>query len=176
MEIIPKVAPKLPPWQNILFYISLITLLVVFLGYFVLDYFLNNASKALEGLEETLTQEKTSSEVVLEEKVFGYQKKITDFSKLIDEHLFTSNFLTFLEETCHPKVKFSQLSLDAAENKAVLLGEAENFSALGQQITIFKKEPVVENVSLSNILIGKMGKVDFDLKLFLQPQLFSSNE
>jgi len=172
VEIIPKPPQKLPAWQNILFYASLVILLIVFLSYFVLDPFINNLSKELEQLEETLAREKTEEEISLEQEIFGYQKKITVFSGLIKEHIFTSGFFTVLEEISHPKVKFAELTLNPFEGTALLSGEAEDFSALGQQLLILKGKSGVEDLSLSNISIGRQGKIDFALKLSLNSQLF----
>jgi len=172
MEIIPKPQRKLPVWQNILFYSSLVILLMIFSSYFILDHFINNFSKELEQLEETLAREKTKEETSLEQEIFSYQKKIAAFSILIKNHLFTSNTFTFLEETCHPKIQFSQLSLNSSDRTVLLSGEAEDFTALGQQLSIFQDASGVENSNLSNISIGKQGGIDFTLKLSLNSQFF----
>jgi len=172
IEIIPKPAQKLPLWQNILFYISIAVLLAVFLSYFVLDHSLKTSSQTLENLEETLARGKTPTEIALEEETFGYQKKIKDFSRLIGSHLFASNFFTFFEKICHPKVWFSQIDLNPQQGQVALLGEAENFSVLGQQILILKTEPLIKNLDLVSLSIGKRGKVDFTLNLFLDPAIF----
>ena len=172
IEIIPKPAAKLPLWQNILFYISIAVLLAVFLSYFIFDHFLKTSFQTLENLEETLAREKTPAEIALEEETFGYQKKIRDFSSLIKSHLFASNFFAFFEKVSHPKVWFSQISLNPGEGRVALLGQAENFSVLGQQILILKQEPLIKNLDLVSLSIGKRGRVDFTLNLFLDPIIF----
>lgn len=176
VEIIPKPAKKIPSWQNILFYFSVVFLLVSFLSYLILNHFVKVSSQTLDQLEKTLAREKTPSEIALEEEVFGYQKKINAFSQLIKEHLFTSNFFTFSEKICHPKVQISQLNLEPAKGIAILSGQAEDFSVLGQQLLLLKEEPQIADFNLADISIGKKGKVDFTLKLTLNPQLFELNE
>ena len=172
IEIIPKPAQKLPLWQNILFYFSIAVLIASFLSYFVLDNFLKNSQKILQELGETLAGEKTSSQLLLEGEVFNYQKKIADFSQLLQSHLFTSKTLGLLERSSHPKIWFSQYNLDSTKGILILSGEAEDFSVLGQQLLIFKKEPLIKGLDLSNISIGRKGRVDFTLNLSLDPQLF----
>ena len=172
IEIIPKPAAKLPLWQNILFYFSIAVLIASFLSYFVLDNFIKNSQKILQELGETLAREKTGSQLLLEEEVFNYQKKIADFSQLLQSHLFTSKTLGLLERNSHPKIWFSQYNLDSTKGILALSGEAEDFSVLGQQLLIFKKEPLIKGLDLSNISVGKKGRVEFTLNLSLAPQLF----
>ena len=172
IEIIPKPAQKLPLWQNILFYFSIAVLIASFLSYFVLDNFIKNSQKILQELGETLAREKTGSQLLLEEEVFNYQKKIADFSQLLQNHLFTSKTLGLLERNSHPKIWFSQYNLDSTKGILALSGEAEDFSVLGQQLLIFKKEPLIKGLDLSNISVGRKGRVEFTLNLSLAPQLF----
>jgi len=172
IEIIPKPAQKLPLWQNILFYFSIAVLIASFLSYFVLDNFIKNSQKILQELGETLAREKTGSQLLLEEEVFNYQKKIADFSQLLQNHLFTSKTLGLLERNSHPKIWFSQYNLDSTKGILALSGEAEDFSVLGQQLLIFKKEPFIKGLDLSNISVGRKGRVEFTLNLSLAPQLF----
>lgn len=172
IEIIPKPAQKLPLWLNILFYFSIAFLLGMVSTYFILDHSLKSSKNSLKILEETLTQEKTGEEVVLEKEVFGYQKKIQDFSKLLSQHQFCSKLFEFIEGICHPKIWFSQINLNPAQSEVNLLGEAEDFTTIGQQLLILKSEPLVKNVSLSQIAIGKKGRVNFGLNLSLDPTIF----
>jgi len=172
IEIIPKPAQKLPLWQNILFYFSIAVLIASFLSYFVLDNFIKNSQKILQELGETLAREKTGSQLLLEEEVFNYQKKIADFSQLLQNHLFTSKTLGLLERNSHPKIWFSQYNLDSTKGILALSGEAEDFSVLGQQLLIFKKEPFIKGLDLSNISVGRKGRVAFILNFSLDPKLF----
>ena len=172
IEIIPRPAKKLPLWQNLLFYFSIILLLITILSYFILGHFLKKSEKALQDLELTLARGKTIAELSLEKEVLSWQKKIEDFSKLIREHTLASNFFLFLEKNCHPKTFFSKVNLKPGANEAVLSGQAENFSVLAQQISILKSKKEIKDLNLSSIIIGKEGKVDFTLNLLLDPTLF----
>jgi len=171
IEIIPKPAQKLPLWQNILFYLSIALLIASITSYFALDYFFKKAEIISNTLEEALT-EKTPAERVLEAEIFGYQKKINNFSQLINQHLYPSKFFDFFQGLSHPKVWFSEFNLNPQDNQSVVSGQAESFLVVGQQVLIFKQENLIQNVNLSNLLIGETGKIYFTINLSLNPDIF----
>lgn len=173
VEIIPKPAAKASPWQNIIFYFLIGFILMVVLGYFILDFYLiDNAEKILKAKEATLAEEKTAEEIGLEKELSDYEKKTKDFSILINQHLFFSKAFEFIEKNTHPKVWFSQLDLSPKEGQVNLSGETEGFVTLHQQAQIFKADPLVKGLNLIKIAIGKEGRIDFDLSLTLDPDLF----
>lgn len=176
IEIIPKKAPRVPFWHNLLFYLSLILILGVISGYFVLNYFLKIAEEEIENLDKILTEEKTEEEIALEKKVFGYQEKIKNFSQLINARKLSLNFFDFLEKNCHPQVWLTQVSLTSDKSQAQIAGKAESFVALGQQLQIFKNEPLIKKIVLSNVFIGGEGKIEFSFDISLGPRMFSQLE
>ena len=172
IEIIPKPAKEPPFWLNILFYFSIALVLVSFSSLFILNHLEKKSVENLQNLEEVLAKEKTPKEIALEEEIFRYQKKIYDFSLLIDLHKSPLNFFSVLERISHPKIQFTNFSLDPKEFRAVLSGQTESFQTLGQQLLIFKKESLIKEVNLSKLSIGKEGGTEFTLSLFLDPGIF----
>lgn len=172
VEIIPKPAPKLPLWQNLLLYFAIALFLLSLSSYFILSSSLKKASQELQNLEETLAKEKTPAEIALETEILGYQRKIKDFAELLKEHKNPSKFFEFLEGICHPKVWFSKISLSPEDSQAEVSGEAETFQVLGQQLLILKNQVLIRNLNLSKIAIGKEGKVNFILNFTLDPAIF----
>jgi len=172
IEIIPKPKAKIPSWLNFLFYFSIVLLIASPSAYFALDYFLKKTEANLQTLEETLAKEKTPQEIALENRVLGHQKKTRDFSWLINQHLYSSKFFAFFQKICHPKVWFSQISLDFKASQLVVSGEAETFLVLGQQLQIFKQENLIKSVNLARISMGREGGVDFSFNLLLDPIIF----
>jgi hypothetical protein len=172
VEIIPKTEVKMPAWQNISLYLSFGLLLMAVLAYFILNIYLDRAETTSKNLEETLAKEKTAEEIALEEEVLDYQRKIEDFSKLIGRHLFPSKFFEFIEKNSHPQVWFSKLDLNPKEGEVNLTGETDNFVVLYQQLQTFRANPLVRNLDLVGIAIGKEGRVNFGLNLDLDPSLF----
>ena len=51
-------------------------------------------------------------------------------------------------------------------------GEAENFVVLNQQLLIFQTDPKISNTSLSQVSLGREGKVGFTFTLTLSPEIF----
>jgi hypothetical protein len=168
IEIIPKPAKRVPLWQNVLFYFSIILLLASITYYFILDSSLQASEAENQRLEEELAKGKTPEEIALEEEVFGYEKKIQDFSVLVEGHTYPSKFFTFFEGLCHPSVWFSQSELVLGEDYELSLsGEADNFITLGQQLFIFQQEELIQEVELAKLSLNVGGRVDFSFYLIL---------
>ena len=170
--IIPKTLKKTPQWQNFAFYISCALLAVVILGYAALFYFEAKAFGVLQDLEEKIAQVATKEEKVTEAKVLSAQKKISDFSKLLKNHQKSSNFFTFLEENCHPKVWLTEVALNPEKAEALVSGKTADFETLGQQLFIFQQHELIQSVDLTNLLIGKKGETEFSFYLYLNPKIF----
>lgn len=165
IEIIPKPAAKLPFWQNALFYFSIAILLLSVFTYFILDFFIQKAEDTSQALEETLTQQKTPQQKSLETKVLGYREKIGDFESLINSHAYSSKFFEFFQRLSHPQIWFSTITLNLKNHDLMIEGLSDSFSVVGQQLIIFQQENLIKKVNLSNLSIGKEGKVEFTFNL-----------
>lgn len=165
VEIIPRPVVKSPRWINILFYISLVVLILMFFSYFILTSSVKKSQKTIQTLKEDIAKEETVENNSLEKEVFRLDKKIKDFSSLIEKHIISSNFFTLVEKLTYPSIWFSQLNLNSKDGKAVLSGHADSFAGLGYQLQILLKEPLIQSVSLDQISISKRGEVDFSLNI-----------
>ncbi|MCJ7786741.1 hypothetical protein MUP06_00800 [Patescibacteria group bacterium] len=171
IEIIPKKTEAKLPAVNILFYLSLILLIIFALSYFVLGYFQKKSAKTLQDIEDIISQKETSAKA-LKEKIFGYQEKIEVVASLLTSHQLSRNFFTRLEDLSCPKVFFSNLDLDVGKSQVSLSGQTESFEALGQQLLIFKKGEFIKDVNLTKVSIGKEGEIEFTIELSFDPQIF----
>jgi len=176
MEIIPKPSKKPSFWLNILFYCSISLFLILIAFYFVLGHLSKNLEMEVQSLERTLALGKTPLEIALEQEVFASQRKINDFSRLVEGRVSATNFFDFLEGICHPKVWFSKINLEPGIAQAKVSGRAESFSVLSQQLLIFKEERLIKKTDLDQIKISKEGGVDFEIELFLSPSVFKFKE
>ncbi len=172
IEIIPRKAAPLPLWLKILFYILIALLLAAVLSYFILGHFQKKSLTALQNLEDTIAEEKTPQKFALEKEILSYQKKIKDFSLILDHHLLSSKSFSFLEKASHPRIWFSKINLSPGEALAIVSGRAETFPDLGQQLQIFKKEALIKNATLSKISLGEKGEIKFTLTLSFDPKFF----
>lgn len=173
VEIIPKPPIKLPAWLNGLFYFSLFLFLATVVSFFIFSNSSKNYRVELENLEKSITEQRTPEILTLEQEISGYQEKIANFSILLQNHLFPSNLLKFWEKMSHPKVWFSQFSLNSSEGQLTLTGSADSFLSVGQQLLILKEEPLIKSFNLSDISISKKGEVEFTLNVFLNPKIFN---
>ena len=173
-ELIPKEKLKIPPLVNSLFYSSLILLII--LGGCYLGMRIKNSSlkSQIEETKVNVARIKTEGDKETERQVLGYQGKIKDFSELFNEHKIVSSFLKFLRESTHPKVSFSELSLNTKTAQVVLGGETEDFKTLGEQILYLKGREIIKGLDLSNLALGKEGEVQFNINLSLDPEIFKN--
>lgn len=172
VEIIPKPKEKIPTWQIVLFYFSILLLVGALLTLFLLENLQKDLSRTLENLKASLTREKTPEEKALEEGVFKSKDKINNFAFLFENRKINSNLFPLLEKICHPKVMFTDFNLDSWGRKLTLLGRTKNFQSLGQQISIFKQEEQIIRVDLFNISIAKEGEIRFEVTLLISPEVF----
>jgi len=171
VEIIPKQIKKLPSWEKTLMYFTLGLLVVSVSAYFFLNNSITKAETKLQELERTLMEQKTEEEIALEKEVFGYQAKVEDFSKMLKKHPYSSKILNFFEKACHPKVWFSITRFTIKDYNLSLVGKTTDFLTLEQQLSIFRKEPLIKAVDLSNLSVGKEGTIGFNLTLALDPEI-----
>ncbi|MDP2663939.1 MAG: PilN domain-containing protein [bacterium] len=162
-ELIPKQAPEIPKWLNVLFYFSLALLALTIASFFILNSSVNNRQEILEDLNQILLSKKTPERMAMEEEILNYEKKLKDFSFLAEGHSEISGLYLLIEESTHPQVWFSQFTLDAEENMVSISGKAQNFEVLGQQMLILGEKDFVRNLYLDSAGINKQGKVDFAL-------------
>ena len=168
VTIIPKAPQKMPLMQPLLLYISIGLLIAVFLAYFLLAHFENRADQALADLQEKIED---IGDEEMEAKVRAAKGKVVDFSSLLADHRKPSGFFDFLEKSTHPSVGFLELELNPLTFEAKLMGFADNFKSVGQQIYIFQEQKLIEGIKINSFSLGAMGEAIFSLDLLLSPQL-----
>ena len=171
VEIIPKPIEEVPLYQKILFYFSVFIFLATIISYFILSSFQKGSEITLSSIEESLAIGKPPRIITLEKEVLNYKRKIEDFSSLFQARVLPSKLFEFLESKTHPKVFFSQFNFNSNDSKITLAGETDNFSTLGQQISILKNEKLIKNVILLQVSISKEGKIKFALEVSFNPAL-----
>jgi hypothetical protein len=172
VEIIPKPKIKMPFWQNLLLYLSIIFLIGSLSSYFVLFYLQKKSERKIWDLDRLIEEQKTLEHKKLEIKVLNVKKKIEDFSFLIKDRKLITKLFSLIEKNCHPRVFFTKLSFDLKNFTLQLPGETESFQDLAQQFYIFEKEKNIKALNLSDISIGREGKIEFKFTLSFSPQFF----
>lgn len=176
IQIIPKDQEKSFSLGNVLFYLSLVLVLIFLVSYGVLFFLLKNTEKNISALDQKIAVAASSPEAVLSRELLADQQKIKDFASLLSAHKYSSQQFSLIENLAHPKIFFSDFSFDMNKKIIDLSGKADSFKTLDQQITIFKKEKTIQQVEISKIGFDKDGKVQFGLKLTLDSQVFIKQE
>lgn len=169
VTIIPKTPQNISLMQPFLLYVSIGLLIAVFSAYFLLDHFENRAAQSSEDLEEKIGQ---VGDKEMEREVLAASGKVKDFSLLLAGHRKPSGFFDFLEKITHPNVGFLELELFPPTLEAKMIGFADNFRSVGQQIYIFQEQELIEEVKIKGLSLGSMGEATFSLELVLSPKLF----
>ena len=175
-ELIPKEKIKASPLISFLFRLSLVLLIILGLCYFGLKMKISSLKSQIEETKVKIDKIKAEEDRETERQVLNYERKIEDFSKLFSKHKITSHFFDFLRESTHPKVRFSELTLDLDTETAnlFLMGETENFKTLGEQVLCFQRNKFVKGLDLSNLSLRKEGGVNFNINLSLDPKIFKN--
>jgi hypothetical protein len=173
VELIPKLGRhRALPIHNVLFYAALAVLVLVVAAYILLIYLESRASVSLHDLEGQITQVGTPAERQMERNVFATERKINDFSKIIEAHQKPSRFFPFLEAIVHPQVWFSNLELSVETNSLQLRGQTLNFRTLGEQLEVLRSQEMIREIRLADLSIGEAGYTDFSVGLTLDPIIF----
>lgn len=176
IELIPKQEIRKSVLKNALFYAALLLLLIVVFAYLALFYWAKKTSQTIEDLNYQLIEMRTEEIKEMEKTVLTYQKKINLWGQLIDSHKYPLNFFTYLESLTHPRVYFRDFSLDVEQLKVEVSGNAESFTALGQQVLIFQGADLFKNVDLSAIGIGEEAGADFSIDFSVSNEIFKPLE
>jgi cell division protein FtsL len=169
IQIIPKPEKLISPEKIFLIFSIFIFLLSLLLFFYLFDSE-KKLKKEISNFEEKISASKTEEIKSLEKEILRYQREISDFSKIIETHVFPSKFFQILEKNTHPKVYFSRFDFDLANSKCTLSGTAQDFYTLGQQFDIFKNNRSFQT-KLSKISFGKEGKVDFEFEIIFQKEM-----
>ena len=170
--LIPKSETKAPKWEDKLFYVSIISLIITIAAYVGFGYYLNEARQLIQAKNIEIMEIGTEEQKILAEDVLKYEIKICDFSNLINKHQYATNFLKFLETSTTKGVVVTNMSLNILENQVVLIGVADNFQALGKQEDLFKNHEMLTKINLASASMDKGGKINFNFELNIDPMMF----
>jgi len=171
IEIIPKTRTRKISLTKTSSFILATIFFAFLISYSVFNFYQNKLSREISDIEEALR--KSPSEKNLEDGIFSYQRKIEDIGILLGNHKPVANLLSNLEKNTHPKVWLSRFKLNMADETLNILGSTDSFEILGQQTLIFGKQEFIKNTNLSDVSMGRDGKIKFELQLILDPKIFA---
>jgi|YNPNPStandDraft_1061719.scaffolds.fasta_scaffold08216_8 Tfp pilus assembly protein PilN len=172
--IIPKPQEPLPKWVNITLIVCLALWLILGGIFFFLTRHIEHQKTQKKNLDEQLTQLYSPEIKSMEEQINTIGQKINRFATVAREHKNSFRLFELLRYNCHPNVRFTSLNASFQEGNIILKGQTDTYLSLSQQIDILKKNPVINQVQVSDITLSREGKIDFQISFNVQPQIFTS--
>ena len=170
-KVIPKKETEKKPWLDLVFYFCIALLIISILAYFVLEYSLKRAEEELKDLKVKISEQQNEENKKLKKDISLVQKKIDNFSIVLNEHKLASQAFTFIENLTHPEVSFMNFNFDSEDSNLILSAQTSSFKTLGEQLLIFQRQEDIENIALSNIFLTDEGNVEFSLNIVLNTQI-----
>lgn len=160
-------------WMDVIFYFVISLLVATLLCYLI--FLVKNGLQRSDIKKESAALQTvgTTEQKRQEQSVIGYQKKINDFSSLLKSHEFASNVFAFMQTQTLPNIWFKQFNLDAKNNSVQLSGESDNLDAFSRQIAAFEGNKYVKSIGTLSSTLGQSAKVDFNMALGLDQNIFS---
>ena len=151
VEQLNQESTRTPGWSSGLILFSGSILFVVLLIYgglrFGYETYLNGQNKSLSAQADKVAQSVSPAD---EANLVKFYSQISNLESLIKNHVFFSQFLTWLERNTEANIYYNNLTF-ASGNQVTLAGIAKTSADVTQQIAIFEADPNVSLVSLSNV-------------------------
>lgn len=171
IEIIPKKESEVLKAEKIFLVLSVLIFILSLSLFGWLFFAEKNEKNNISEIEKTIGEKKNQEVISLEKEVFHFQKKISDFSKVLKEHYFYSLIFPILEKNTHPQVYFSKTDIDFSQAKITFSGKTENFVTLFQQQKILKENPIFKSINLGKISLDKENKVNFEVEILFDKEI-----
>jgi Tfp pilus assembly protein PilN len=132
-----------------------VTIFIIIEIYFGLDWWRQDEEARLEGLKaeiKTVSQEVADMRELAKDAL-AYQKKTVEISELLDDHIYWTNFFSWLEKNTLSTVSYGEFSGDI-EGEYNLKGIAGSFAEVSWQAKQLLGAPFVKKVQILNAATG----------------------
>ncbi|MFA5184037.1 MAG: hypothetical protein WC456_00760 [Patescibacteria group bacterium] len=161
-----------------LFLVLAIAALFVGEIYFGLDQWEKQEARRTQILEEQVAL--TNAEISKLKNQIGaalaYKEKSAAFSDLLDNHVYWTNFFSWLEKNTLSSVKYEQFS-GGLDGLYVLNATAKTYADVSWQVRSFLKDPLVEKATVASAEATSEGEdltgdLNFTITLQVKPEIF----
>jgi len=155
----------------------------VFIGeiYFGLDWWEKQETIKAQSLDSSISQVNSDISKIKSkaDEALAYKDKSVEVSKLIDNHIYWTNFFNWLERNTLSTVKFDSFTGDTSGNYS-LNASALSYAEVSWQVKAFLNDPIVKKVdvlTVDSIMSKDKNKptaqgVGFNLSFELDPKIF----
>jgi hypothetical protein len=173
VEQLSQGSRRTPGWSSgILLFSGSVLFIIVFIyaglrfGY---EPYLNTQLSSLESQAQKIGQ---SVSVADEASIVTFYSQINNLRSLIKNHVFFSQFLTWLERNTEANVYYTSMVL-ASSNQITLTGVAKTSADVSEQTAAFEAAPEVSTISLSNVAFSPFANGwTFGVVLTMRPSVF----
>ncbi len=163
-------------WMDVIFYFVISLLVATVLCYLIFLVKNNFQREDIKKENAALQTVGTDQQKEYEKDVINYKNKINDFTELFKNHEFASNIFAFTQTQTMSNIWFKQFSLDKKNNGVQLSGESEDMDSFSRQVATFENEDnkkYVKSIGTLNSSLGGSAKVEFNMNLVLDKNIFS---
>lgn len=156
--------PSIERWLNVVVVVCIIGLFIAvgFAGwfYYKVHYVIQPKVETIRGHIEALG----AQEKVAQAQQFSVaQSQLKALRTILENHIYASNVFTFIESTTHPRVRFSNVSVDTLTQQLSLSGQAASLTVLAEQLRIFERNADIVEFNMKGFNLNQAGTVDFSI-------------
>ena len=108
-----------------------------------------------------------------ENAVLRFDAKLDRLGLILDNHIYSSAFFSFLESITHTKVQFTKFDFTAPDGSVTLRGLTESYDTFGEQVVALEQNDVIYNLVVSDVKLKKTGQVEFVIRFELDESVYS---
>ncbi|MFA5128501.1 MAG: hypothetical protein WC445_00890 [Patescibacteria group bacterium] len=162
----------------LLIVVAIILVLIGGGSYWALKWYQGQVDLDLQKVEADLSVINEKNKALDSEKTQAqfFQKKLKTADKLLENHIYWTNFFSFLEKNTVADVYFVNL-IGGSDGQIVMSGVAKSYRAMARQIVALKADDRVSKVSVLSASAsvdteGNVTEIDFDAKLQINSEIF----
>ena len=144
---------------NFLLVLFLILLIGAALGYFWMLGYKNDLEDKKEALASNIKTLQNQRNMELETNFIRLKDKIDVLKVVLKKRLYPSRIFKMLEELALSKIRFVNLEADLSQASIILGIEAAGYNTLARQLIVFKDDPRIKKVNVSELSLDKSGKI-----------------
>jgi Tfp pilus assembly protein PilN len=168
VQVIPRTIEKKYNWINLILpWLSLLLTVLVILGVFFFSTKTKSKNEEINELTQELKSMETEEIKKDEADLKAYKNKVVNVVNILGDRHLTLPLYKFLESLVHPKVYFTNLSLNMETGEANLCGISADFQSLGQQVDIFEKDDFIYSANVQSVFLAEEEGISFELQLKL---------
>ncbi|NTW29646.1 MAG: hypothetical protein HGA33_00015 [Candidatus Moranbacteria bacterium] len=145
--------------KGLIFLLSVIAaVVVIWIGFSFYERFL---SGGIADAEARIVEERQNMSIEKVDKVTDFQFRLERIAAEKRDSLGPAEMLASVESLILPSVKLSEFTYEESERTIHMIGEADSFRTVVQQMVLLKKMPELETLTVPTLGRNKDGRIDF---------------